>query len=169
MTSASRSDRQPPRAARVLILGGVVLGVLDGLDAVIFFGLRGISATRIFQGIASHLIGSGARQGGIATTALGVALHFFIAFSVVFVYHRASRRLPVLVDHPIVCGALYGLVVYAVMNYVVVPLTPGGAYRIPKWPVLLNGLLIHMTAVGQSASWSARAAARTQPGLSRRR
>jgi hypothetical protein len=56
--------------ARGIALGGLTVGVLDGLDAVVFFGLRGVTATRIFQAIASGLLGRIAFQGRARTTVI---------------------------------------------------------------------------------------------------
>lgn len=42
--------------ARAIAYGGLTVGVLDGLDAVVFFGLRGVPPLRIFQAIAAGLI-----------------------------------------------------------------------------------------------------------------
>src|SRR5687767_15122496 len=113
---------------RALVYGTLIVGILDGLDAVVFFGLRGAQPIRIFQAIASGLLGRQAFDGGLATAALGLVLHFFIAFTIVAVFLFASKRLPVLVRAAIVSGILYGIAVYFVMNYIVIPLsaaTPG--------------------------------------------
>lgn len=49
--------------ARAIVYGGLVVGTLDILDAVIFFGLwRGVAPIRIFQSIASGLLGRAAFQ-----------------------------------------------------------------------------------------------------------
>lgn len=131
--------------------------MLDGLDALVFFGLRGVSPMRLFQGIASGLLGRSAFAGGMATALLGVLVHFFIAFVVVTTYHVAARRLPGLTLRPWTYGPLYGLVVYAVMTFIVVPLSAIGT-RSPSTGVLVNGLLIHVLGVGLPAALSARAA-----------
>ena len=52
---------------QALALGTLTVGVLDLLDAVIFFGLRGVPATAILQSIASGLLGPAAFDGGAAT------------------------------------------------------------------------------------------------------
>jgi hypothetical protein len=147
---------------RGLLLGTVAVGVLDGLDAIVFFGLRsGATPDRVFKGIAAGLLGPAARQGGWPMAALGVGLHFLIAFLIVLVYFAASRVWPVLIRRAFLCGMLYGLGVYAVMNYVVVPLSAIGApIAIAPLPVLANGLLIHMFGVGLPASLLARSAMR---------
>ena len=143
---------------RAIAYGTLVVGVLDAADAVIFFGA---SPTRIFQSIAAGLLGrTAAFSGGLSTAALGAALHFFIAFAIVSTFVFAARRMAFLTRRPILSGLLYGLAVYAVMNYVVVPLSAagGGAFR---WPVFVNGVLIHMFGVGVPASLFARAAVRS--------
>ena len=140
---------------RTIALGGLVVGILDGLDAVIFFGLRGVQPTKIFQAIAAGLLGrEAAVAGGIPAALLGLLLHFVIATGVVATYYAVSRWMPVLIRHPIVCGLLYGPVVFFVMQLVVLPLsaTAGSGKLLPSGVVLVNGLLIHALGVGLPAA-----------------
>ena len=148
-------------AGRALLLGTLAVGILDGLDAVIFFYLRNsVTPDRIFKSIAAGVLGPAiARQGGSGTVLLGVALHFFISFMVVLVFMLASRRIPFLTRRPIVSGLLYGIGVYLVMNFIVIPLSAAGSGRMIL-PVVVNGVLIHMFGVGLPASLAARAARR---------
>ncbi len=74
-----------PRAA-ALVAGTLAVGILDILDAFIFFGLRGARPIGILQSIASGVLGRAAYQGGMRTAALGLLLHFVIAFGVVATY-----------------------------------------------------------------------------------
>ncbi len=106
-----------------LLYGTLAVGILDILDAFLFFWFRnGVRPTRILHSIAAGLLGrETAVAGGLATAMLGLGLHFFIAFVIVLTYHLASRRLTACGEHPVVCGILYGLAVYAVMNFVVLP------------------------------------------------
>jgi uncharacterized membrane protein YagU involved in acid resistance len=87
---------------------------------------------------------------------IGLAVHTLIAFVVVCVYHLASTRLAMLTRHPVWCGAIYGLLVYAVMNFIVLPnfSATGG----PKflWPAVVNGLFAHVFCVGIPAALSTR-------------
>ena len=139
---------------QMLIAGGLVVGALDFLDAVVFFGLRsGTTPVRIGQSIASGLQGRAAFSGGLPSAALGVLLHFFLAFVIVFVYYFASRAIPALVARPIACGAAYGVGAYCVMNYVVIPLSAtGGRLALAPWPILVNGVLIHIFGIGIPAA-----------------
>ena len=143
---------------RALLYGTLLVGGLDALDAVVFFGLRGVQPIRIFHSIASGLLGRAAFSGGLRTALLGAVLHFFIAFVIVAVFLLASRAMPVLVRAPILSGLVYGIGAYVVMNYIVVPLSAAATGRF-SWPVFINGVLIHMFGVGLPASLVARAAA----------
>lgn len=142
---------------RALLYGTAVVGVLDLLDAFVFFGLRsGVRPIRILQSIAAGLLGRASFSGGWRTAALGFALHFFIAFTIVLIFLIARRRLPVLRRHAVMAGLLYGITVYLTMTFVVVPAS-AAAGGIPPWPVAPNGVLIHMFGVGLPAALAARA------------
>jgi hypothetical protein len=152
------------RVPRPIIVGSIAVAVLDILEPIIFFGFRGVPSIRILQGVASGLLGrDDAYGGGTESALLGAALHVFIATVVVVVYWRASRPLPMLTRRPLVCGVLYGLGVYAVMSFVVIPMSAiGGGVRLPALPALLNGIFAHITCVGPPAAFAARAAASTE-------
>jgi hypothetical protein len=144
------------------LYGGLTVGVLDGLDAIVFFGLRnGVAPLRIFRGIAAGLIGRpSALEGGPAVVALGILLHFSIASTIVALYSLASWRLPILTRRPFLFGPLYGVAVYLVMNLVVLRLSALHVTGLPSaLPVLVNGVLIHIVGVGLPSALFARAAA----------
>jgi hypothetical protein len=116
------SPNRPAHLGTVIAGAGLFVGVLDIADAFIFYGLHGVAPIRILQGIASGLLGRAAFTQGHRSALLGVVLHFFIAFTAATVYLLTSRRLP-LSRHPLLYGALYGVAVYVVMNYIVLPLS----------------------------------------------
>jgi len=140
------------------VYGTVTVGVLDLLDAFVFFGLRsGVRPIRILQSIAAGLLGRASFSGGWRTAALGLVLHFSIAFAIVVVFVMASRGLPLLRRHAVAAGLVYGVAVYLTMTFVVVPASAAGG-GVPSWPVAVNGVLIHMFGVGIPAALAARAA-----------
>jgi hypothetical protein len=129
-------------------IGGGVGGLLDAIYATVLWGMiLGSSPTAVWQSVASGLLGKASFQGGTATAALGLALHFFIAFVMALVYVRAARRLPVLLARPILMGVLYGFVLYVVMNFVVVPLSAIG-FRAPNLIGSIRALIPHILLVG---------------------
>lgn len=160
MADTSFPQRGTLTRGQALLYGALTVGVLDILDAFIFYWLRDVSPVRILQAIASGLLGSASFQGGAATAALGLLLHFFIAGTIVAVYHLASRRLPQLAESPWIYGPLYGLAAYFVMNLIVLPLSATAGGGTPSAAVLANGMLIHVLGVGMPTALFARAAAR---------
>ena len=146
---------------RAILYGGLVVGALDLLDAFVFFGLRsGARPIGILHSIAAGAIGrDAARAGGIPTAALGVLLHFTIAFIIAATYVVASRLLPVLRKRWVLCGLAFGVIAYFVMTFVVVPLSNAGpgwiTFALPVAPVLINGLAIHAFGVGMPAAFFA--------------
>ena len=140
---------------RAVVWGGATAGVLDIAAALSVYGLRGARPIRILQGIASGLLGAEAFKGGRGTAALGLALHFLIAFTAAAVYLAASRRLRILIDRPVLAGLLYGVAVYAVMNAVVLPLSNVAPARFDA-PLAVTILVVHMVCVGLPIALAAR-------------
>ena len=135
------------RYAHPVLVGGVLVGVLDILAAFALRAAYGGSPIGVLQGIAGGLLGPSAFAGGTATAALGLVLHFLIAFGAAAVYYAASRRLRVLVRRPVLSGLAYGVVVHAVMSQVVLPLSRLELRAVP-WHYTATMVLIHMLFVG---------------------
>jgi uncharacterized membrane protein YagU involved in acid resistance len=136
------------KAYRSILWGGIIAGALDLTAALITNGLRGASPLRIFQSIASGLIGAAAFRGGTLTAALGIALHFVIAFGAATVYYVLSRKLRFLVRQAIIGGLLYGIAVYFFMNLVVLPLSAIPFKVSFRSDLLITGLIVHMLCIG---------------------
>lgn len=144
-------------AGLAILCGTLVVGTLDALDAIVFFGFRGATPVRIFQSIAAGVLGRNAFQGDNRTAWLGVLLHYVIAFLIVLVFYLLSRRARFLTEHAILSGIAYGIAVYFTMNYIVIPMS--ATVRAPfSWPVFANGILIHMFGVGLPSALFARMA-----------
>ena len=108
-------------ALRVILIAGLIVGVLDISSAFLIWWQRGVALQRGLQGIAAGLLGVNSYEGGMATAALGLALHFFIAFVVVSIFYLASRKVAFLIKLPFVSGVFYGIGVYIVMYWLVLP------------------------------------------------
>ena len=106
--------------------------------------------------IASDLLDPGAVHGDAKMYFLGVVLHFFITTSAAATYYGASRRLPFLIEHPLVCGLFFGAAVEEVMNLVVLPLSALHARGPYELRDLIQGLLVHMVVVGLPIACSVR-------------
>jgi hypothetical protein len=139
-----------PGGYRAILRGGILAGVFDILFAFVYYGLRNaLTPVDILHSVASGLVGrDAARGGGLATAALGMALHFVIAFGAAAVYYAASRQLGFLVRRAVVCGLLYGVAVYVVMNFVVVPLSAAPPRGVPPLAAMIVPVIGHMLLIG---------------------
>jgi len=102
---------------------GLVAGTLDITENLVFNHFRGISPWRVFQYIASGLIGMKSFQSGWALVWLGVTIHYAIAFAWTGIFFISALKFPTLTRRPIISGVIYGLIVYLVMNFTVLPLS----------------------------------------------
>ena len=152
-----------PRAADVILGGGLAAGLLDIVNAIVFWRLyNGASATAILQSVASGLLGKPAFAGGSASAALGLFLHLLIMCAMAACSGSPAGAGPgPRSQRPVSAGIAYGLVTWAAMNHVVVPLSRAAPPPfIPAW--FADGLLAHILLVGLVfafvARWSARRA-----------
>jgi uncharacterized membrane protein YagU involved in acid resistance len=133
-------------AAPAIFYAGLLCGVLDITAAFITWALQGVQPPRLLQGIAAGLLGTQSFKGGAATVALGAVLHFLIAFSAAAVFYVASRNIEFMTRRPILAGVLYGVCVYLVMYWIVMPLS---RFHSPQTiPRTIVAILTHMVCVG---------------------
>jgi len=124
----SRSDRS--EALRAIVLAGATAATLDLAFAFAFYGASlGASPLRILHSIASGAFGMAAFDGGIATAAFGLLAHYFILIVAASMYYVASTRARLLRQRAALCGPLFGIAIYCVMHYVVLPLSAAPKFR----------------------------------------
>jgi hypothetical protein len=140
---------------QAILLATLTCGILDAAAASTQAITLGMPVRRVWQAVASGLLGPRALEAGRSTASLGLALHFFIACIISAIYVLAAQRLPFLLHRALLAGALYGIAVYIVMNYIVLPLS-----RRAKRPFNLKfaatQFFIHIVIVGWSIALSAR-------------
>ena len=130
------------------LLASVVAGIPDVFVAA---ALSRASPGRVLQTIASGVLGEASYMRGSASMALGLGLQIAMSFvialicSVAFSYMAGIRR------SPLIFGALYGVAIFIVMNFVVVPLSR--AYPKPRWDLKsVVAMLIVMVLFGEIIS-----------------
>ncbi len=134
------------KALPAIVTAWLVVGVLDISSAIAIWLGRGMTLTRGFQGITAGLLGKQSFEGGFNTAALGLAIHFFIALVVVSIFYLASRKIPFLTRHATISGILYGIVVYLVMYWIVLPTVfPTFKHRWGNDPL---AIAIHICLIG---------------------
>jgi hypothetical protein len=146
---------------RPLVAGGLICGVLD-INAAFLSAYLTADRTPmwVLRAVASALLGRDAAfSGGAWVGGLGLGLHFLVAFTATLVFVLLSRKFPVMLQHAIPAGIIFGLGVYLFMNCVTIPFcswfrslylaTPVNWAHAPfAWPQFC----IHLTCVGLSIS-----------------
>lgn len=128
---------------------GLVAGTLDITENIVFNAFRGITPWRIFQFIAGGLLGRHSFQMGWTSVALGVAIHYAIALTWTAIFFIAATKFMVLTRRAILSGLLYGIAVYVVMNFVVLPLSALPPRPAPPTLVSrINAVLALMFCIG---------------------
>ncbi len=113
--------RRPTLAA--ILAGGFIAGTID-IGAAALINLA--NPVLILKFVAGGLLGRPALAGGLPVALLGLVLQWAMSLVIAAIYVVAARRLPVLRARWIGCGLAYGVVIFLVMNYVVVPLSAWG-------------------------------------------
>ncbi|HLY04421.1 MAG TPA: hypothetical protein VKR31_01625 [Rhizomicrobium sp.] len=138
-------------ALRAILLGGLVAGTID-IGAASAISER--SPILILRVIAGGILGRASLQGGAATAILGLFLQWAMALIIAAIFVGAARYLETLRRHWLLAGIAYGVPVYLVMNFVVVPLSAW--HRMPAitpYNVIAN--LLAMLLFGAIVSWFA--------------
>ena len=142
---------------RALLAAWLICGVLDINAAFLNSYLQaGRSPFWVLQAVASALLGRDAAfAGGWGVGALGLGLHFFVAFNAAAVFWLLSRKFPSLLRHAIPAGMIHGAAVYGFMNCVTLPFTSWFRSLYLHTPVVLAPARfgwaqfgIHLTCVG---------------------
>jgi hypothetical protein len=112
------------KSLKPILYAAVLVGVLDITAACIEVYVNyGFAPPRLLKGVATGLLGRGALEGGFATAALGLLMHFTMALTVTTIFYALSRRLPLpqKLFGVVAVGFLYGAAVFAVNNYATAP------------------------------------------------
>ncbi|HTG84914.1 MAG TPA: hypothetical protein VL853_08880 [Gemmatimonadales bacterium] len=132
-----------PRLLRAGLTTAVVDGLFSSILAAFFYDS---TVTRLWQGVASTLLGPDAFNGGLRTALIGVAMHLCVAFtwSAVFLFLvMRSRSVLQTLDTPLgvlKVASVYGPSIWLVMSLVVIPLLRHSppTFNIRWWVQLLG-------------------------------
>ncbi|HUQ79528.1 MAG TPA: hypothetical protein VM076_00245 [Gemmatimonadaceae bacterium] len=143
-----------------LVRAGLATAVVDGaFSSVLAAFFYGSTATRLWQGVASTLMGPRALQGGTHTATIGVLMHLIVAFTWSAIFVFGLMRLGVVqrvLASPLgvaKVAAVYGPIIWLVMSLVVIPtLTHRPPTITYRWWVQFFG---HIVFVALPMIWAA--------------
>lgn len=138
--------RQQPALA--ILVGGGIAALLDILYAFYRNGFANANELRVLQSVASGWLGKGAFDSGVTGGLIGLGSHFGILIVAAAIYYWASQRFSQLRTRWILCGAIFGVLVYLFMNFVVLPYS-AAPFKI-KYDAarLIEGFVSHAILVG---------------------
>jgi len=145
-----------------ILVGGGIAATLDILYAIIYSWIRAkVPPIVIMQSVASGLIGQRAYDGGAATAVLGLVSHYAMALIIASIFWLASRRLGFMTRNAVAAGLAFGVCVYLVMNFVVIPLSAFPT-QMTYTPVRVAiNVVAHMVLFGLPIALATRAASRS--------
>jgi uncharacterized membrane protein YagU involved in acid resistance len=150
MTEGQFEGTTRPATTQLVWIGcvaGSVAAVVEMIPILLIQGLLlHVGPLRIFQSIASGLLGAGAYAGGFSSAVLGALLHLLISVVAGLIYAVAASRFDILLKRPVLGGIAYGVIVYLVMSYIVVPLSAVAFKPATNPSLMAMSLAIHIMA-----------------------
>lgn len=154
--SALPQPSRPTHALAAALSGGIVAGAIDLTYACTYHGIvSGIAPIRIMQAIASGYFGRASFDMGYASAAIGFASHFAILIVAAAIFYAASRRLAWMRRHAYPSGMAYGVAIYAVMNYIVLPLSAAPHFKSSP-PQVASDFAVHVLLLGPAIALATR-------------
>lgn len=133
---------------RTIALATFVAGTLDIISAFVFSG----AVVGVLQTVASGPFGKAVAEGA-AGAPLGLLTHFAIMAVMVTAYVLAARRVPALNRYWPLAGVVYGLALWLVMYWIVLPLR-WSSYQTPHDALAITKQLFsHCVLVGLPLAW----------------
>lgn len=149
--------RLPSSFPGVVLLAGLITGTLDILSASVYFTIatHGQSLSKLFAYISSGVFGKDAFNGNPAMTGWGLLFHYLIALTWSFVFLSIYPKIPGLRKYPVATGLAYGLIVWSIMQFLVLPLSQVPLGPLHLVPALIN-IAILMVMIGLPLSFIGR-------------
>jgi hypothetical protein len=137
---------------RTIAWATLVAGGLDILMAIIDTTLSGGSVPRMLRSIASGPFGDGMRDGALGAP-VGLLVHFAIMAVIAAVYVLAARSISALARYWWIAGPIYGLGVWLVMYWIVLPLRFETFAPPSEAMPIVKQLISHCLLTGLPIAW----------------
>lgn len=133
--------------SRGIFTAVAVSGTLDILSAFVFGGIKGVGPGKILRYVASGPFGDSMRDGGLTAAAVGLGVHYALMAIMVSLFFLIASRVDFVRRQWLLSGPLYGILIYLVMYWIVVPTRFGTVPKTDLWSVG-NALFSHIVCVG---------------------
>ncbi len=135
------------KAGNRILAATLIAGTLDIAAASLLAVQAGRTPDKMLRGVASGPFPD-AVYWGVGGAVLGLAVHFAIMAVMAAAFILAADRLPLLKARRIAAGILYGIVTWAVMNLLILPLRWPGIFPHLDLQSIATQLFCHIVLVG---------------------
>lgn len=126
-----------PSIVLAILLTWLMAGTFDGVAAILWMAYYTHTVSlAVFRNIASGIFGEAAMTGGEIMIVYGILLHYLIALCFTIVWFISYPLFNSILRYKIVIALFYGIVTWAVMEFVVQPLS-----NTPKHPFYVSGAI----------------------------
>jgi hypothetical protein len=132
---------------RPIVIATLLAGTLDILGAFLLSSLSGMGPVLVLQLVASGPLGNAA-MADPAYAAAGIIIHFAMMAAMVTVYMLAARQIAFLRQHPVVSGAAYGLGLWLLMYWIILPIRWPSTFPPTDAVQIVGQLFCHVVLVG---------------------
>jgi hypothetical protein len=127
---------------------GFIIGCLDAVAASLqAYITRGVTPDKVFVFVASGALGQSAYEGGSIIALVGLAFHFMFAIGWTFLFFYAYQKATTLQSNKILVGMCYGIFIWLIMNFAVIPLSAIGMRPFNLTSSSIQ-IVIHLFAIG---------------------
>jgi hypothetical protein len=154
MVTISDAQRLRPNVLGAILAGGFMAATFDFLAAMLIY--HG-TASGVAKAVARGWYGAGAKAGGTTIEVVGMASHWGILLIAAAVFVLTSLRFPILRRMAWVTGPLFGVCIYGVMHFAIVPLSAVHAVNNPQGLQFVEEFCGHIFVIGLPIALWARA------------
>ncbi|HEY3947421.1 hypothetical protein [Phenylobacterium sp.] len=151
---ASASNSTPGKVAAAILGGGFMAAAFDFFAAMLIY--HG-TASGVAKAIAKGWYGAAVKTMPPMVEVIGIASHYFILITAAAIFTLASLRLSILRRYAWISGPLFGVGIYIVMHFVIVPLSQAAGGSSPKGLAFVEEFGGHMFVIGLPIALWARA------------
>jgi hypothetical protein len=154
MTSTSDTAPRPGNVIAAILAGGFMAATFDFFAAMLIYGG---TASGVAKAIARGWFGAAVKSMPPIVDVIGIASHYAILLIATAIFVLTSLRFPVLRRRAWISGPLFGVCIYGVMHFAILPLSALHAINNPKGAQFVEEFLGHMFVIGLPIALWARA------------
>ena len=140
---------------KTVLLSWLLVGSLDILAAFANYYIKtGKDPIVVLKYIASAVFGPSAYSDGAYMSVYGLLFHFVVAFIWTLLFFLIYPKLKLFSINRVLVAMLYGIVIWLVMNFAVVPLTKAGTGTFVLKDAIISALIL-VFAIGLPLSFIA--------------